>query len=90
MLESPENLISTHPRGDPMGALLWTNKRLRNLEVGLLGLGYTACSHVVKVMLKRLGYGLQADKKTLTVTVLHKDRNTPFEHIATGNTKKRR
>jgi hypothetical protein len=73
MLESPETLVGTHPKGDPMRVLLWTNKRLRNLEAGLLGLGYTACSRVVKVMFKRLGYGLQADKKTLSVTVPHKD-----------------
>jgi hypothetical protein len=30
-------------------------------------------------MLKRLGYGLQADKKPLTVTLPHKDPDAPFE-----------
>jgi hypothetical protein len=64
-----------------MCALLWTNKSLRNLEAGLIGLGYTVCYRVVGVMLKMLGYGLQADKKTLTVTPPHKDRDAQFEHI---------
>jgi hypothetical protein len=81
ILESLEDLVSAHTKGDPMRALLWTNKSLRNLEAGLLGLRYTACYRVVGVMLKMLGYGLQADKKTLTVTVPHKDRDAQFEHI---------
>lgn len=81
ILESLERLVSAHTKGDPMCALLWTNKSLRNLEAGLLGLGYVACYRVVGVMLKRLGYGLQADKKTLTVTPPHKDRDAQFEHI---------
>jgi hypothetical protein len=81
ILESLEELVSAHTKGDPMCALLWTNKSLRNLEAGLMGLGYTACYRVVGVMLKMPGYGLQADKKTLTVTVPHKDRDAQFEHI---------
>jgi hypothetical protein len=38
-------------------------------------------------MIKRLGYGLHADKKPLTVTMPHKDRDAPFGHI-TGECKK--
>jgi hypothetical protein len=81
MLESLEDLVSAHTKGDPMSALLWINKSLRNLEAGLSGLEYTACYRVVGVMLKMRGYGLQADKKTLSVTVPHKDWDTLFEHI---------
>ena len=32
-------------------------------------------------LLKKLGYGLQADKKTLTVKPAHPDRNEQFEYI---------
>jgi hypothetical protein len=32
-------------------------------------------------MLKMLGYGLQADKKTLTAKTPHPDRDAQFEHI---------
>jgi hypothetical protein len=87
MLESLEDLVNAYTKGDPMNVLLWTNKSLRNLEAGLLGLGYTACHRVVGVMLKMLDYGLQADKKTMTVTAPHKDRDTPFEH-SNGECKK--
>jgi hypothetical protein len=81
ILESLEDLVSAHTKGDPMCALLWTNKSLRNLEAGLLGLGYTVCYQVVGVMLNMRGYGLQADKKTLTVTAPYKDRDAQFEPI---------
>jgi hypothetical protein len=56
ILGSREELVGAHTKGDPMSALLWTNKSLRNLEVGLLGLGYTACHRVIGIMLKMLGY----------------------------------
>jgi hypothetical protein len=88
MLESRESLVSAHPKGDPMHALLWTNKSLRNLEAGLLGLGYTACSRVIKGNAQKVRVrGLQADKKTLSVTVPYKDRDAPFEH-SNGECKK--
>ncbi|GHU18466.1 hypothetical protein FACS189475_03990 [Betaproteobacteria bacterium] len=81
ILEALENLVSAHTKGDPMSALLWTNKSLRNLEAELMRLGYMACYRVVGNLLKMLGYGLQADKKTLTVTPSHADRDAQFEHI---------
>jgi len=50
-----------------MRSNLWTNKSLRNLEKNLKEQDYKVSYRVVGVMLKNLGYGLQADKKTLTV-----------------------
>ena len=76
-------LVSAHTKGDPMDALLWTNKSLRNLEEGLKAKGFEVCYRVVGVLLKKLGYGLQSDKKTLTVTPSHPDRDKQFEHINT-------
>ena len=76
-----EGLVSAHTKGDPMVTLLWTNKSLRVLEQGLNEKGYSACYRVVGEMLKILGYGLQADKKTLTVTESHADRDAQFEYI---------
>jgi hypothetical protein len=81
ILAQLEELVSGHTKGDPMSALLWTNKSLRDLEAELMGYGFVVCYRVVGVMLKMLGYGLQADKKTLTATPPHKDRNAQFEHI---------
>jgi hypothetical protein len=76
-----EELVSPHTKGDPTAMLLWTNKSLRNLEKGLREKGYEVCHRVVGEMLKTLGYGLQANKKTLTVKEPHVDRNAQFEYI---------
>lgn len=64
-----------------MCLLLWTNKSLRNLSAALAEKGYSANKDTVGLMLKMLGYGLQADKKTLTVKPSHPDRDAQFEHI---------
>jgi len=74
-------LLEPHTKGDPMRLLLWTNKSLRNLSAALAEKGYTANKDTVSIMMGMLGYGLQADKKTLTVTESHPDRNAQFEHI---------
>ena len=57
------------------------------IELKLTTLGYSVCYRVVGVMLEKLGYGLQADKKTLTVKPSHPDRNEQFEYINTETTK---
>jgi hypothetical protein len=76
-----EELVCAHTKGDPMTTLLWTNKSLRHLEKGLAEKGYKVCYRVVGEMLKVLGFGLQSDKKTLSATVSHIDRDTQFEYI---------
>jgi hypothetical protein len=80
-------LVSAHTKGDPMSSLLWTNKSLRALEKGLKAKGFDVSYRVVGIMLKMLGYGLQADKKTLTVTPSHPDRDKQFEYINTETAK---
>jgi hypothetical protein len=85
--ENPEifdilsEFLEAHTKGDPMRLLLWTNKSLRNLSAALAEKGYKANKDTVGLMLKMLGYGLQADKKTLTVKPSHPDRDAQFEHI---------
>jgi DNA-binding transcriptional regulator GbsR (MarR family) len=81
ILDMLEELVSAHTKGDPMMTLLWTNKSLRNLEKELAEKGYKASYQVVGEMLRMLGYGLQADKKTLTVTESLAVRNAQFEYI---------
>jgi hypothetical protein len=81
ILEKLNDLVSGHTKGDPMSALLWTNKSLRKLELSLSEKGYIVSYRVVGEMLKMLGYGLQADKKTLTVKPSHPDRDKQFEYI---------
>jgi len=74
-------LVEAHTKGDPECALLWTNKSLRNLSEELGNEGYTANPDTVSKMLKKMGFRLQANKKTLTVQPSHPDRNAQFEHI---------
>jgi len=81
VMEALDELVSAHTKGDPVSFLLWTNKSLRNLEKGLEEKGFEVSYRVVGIMLKMLGYGLQADKKTLTLTPSHPDRDKQFEHI---------
>jgi hypothetical protein len=79
ILEALSEPVGTHPKGDPAYLLLWTSKRFRNPETGLLGAGFAVCHCVAGEMLRKLGYGLQADKKALMAA--------PFEHI-NGEAKK--
>jgi len=75
------DLLEAHTKGDPMRLLLWTNKSLRNISAALAKKGYSANKDTVGLMLKMLGYGLQADKKTLTVKPSHPERDAQFEYI---------
>jgi len=81
ILEKLEELVSVHTKGDPMRPLLYTNKSLKNLQKGLNESGYNVSHDTVGELLKKLGYGLQADKKTMTVKPPHPDRNEQFEYI---------
>jgi len=81
ILDELSKLVEAHTKGDPMRLLLWTNKSLRILSLSLSEKGFSANKDTVGQMLKMLGYGLQADKKTLTVKPSHPDRNSQFEHI---------
>jgi hypothetical protein len=67
ILEALSGLVAAHTKGAPMKLLLWTNKSLRNLETGLSELRFKVCYRIIGEMLLKLGYGLQGDKKTLTV-----------------------
>jgi hypothetical protein len=81
ILDALTGLVEAHTKGDPMRLLLWTNKSLRNLSVALAEKGYAANKDTVGQMLRMIGYGLQADKKTLTIKPAHADRDTQFEYI---------
>jgi hypothetical protein len=66
-----------------MRLMLWTNKSLRKLSKALKEQGYVANKDTVGLMLRMMGYGLQADKKTLTAKPSHLDRDLQFEPINT-------
>ena len=75
-----ERLIEPATRGDPQSALQWTSKSLRRLVDELVRLGHQTSTRMVAVLLRELGYSLQANRKTLEGGN-HPDRDAQFEYI---------
>ena len=80
LLEALEAIVNPYTRGDPMKALLWTSKSLRNIEKALKENGYTVSYVTIGELLKSLGYSLQANRKTHEGGDVP-DRNEQFEYI---------
>ena len=59
-----KQLLEPARRGDPMAPLLWTAKSLRNLAAGLRDPGHRINHNVVAELLRKMGYSLQANRKT--------------------------
>jgi hypothetical protein len=81
LLSDLEGLVDPATRGDPMSPLKWTSKSLRNLAGALCAMGHRVGHDVVGTLLKKLGYSLQANRKTLEGSH-HIDRDAQFRHIA--------
>jgi transposase len=75
-----ELLVEPLTRGDPESPLRWTCKSLRTLAEELGKMGHKVSHTQVGKLLVKIGYSLQANKKTLEGTS-HPDRNAQFEHI---------
>ena len=75
-----EALIAPTTRGDPQSPLRWTCKSLRRLAAELTRQGHRTSHRMVAVLLRQLGYSLQANRKTIE-GARHPDRNAQFEHI---------
>ncbi|MDR2662591.1 MAG: hypothetical protein LBC31_06300 [Treponema sp.] len=78
ILESLEELVSAHTKGDPMRALLWTNKSLQNLEAGLMGLfsfiskNWQGIPLISEVVIVKLISATRTDKGLTVTCVLDK------------------
>ncbi|MBI1847853.1 MAG: ISAzo13 family transposase [Candidatus Rokubacteria bacterium] len=75
-----EALLAPTTRGDPQSPLRWTCKSLRRLAAELTRQGHRTSHRMVAVLLRQLGYSLQANRKTIE-GARHPDRNAQFEHI---------
>jgi transposase len=75
-----ESLVAPSTRGDPESPLRWTTKSLRRLAEELAEQGFVVTPKTVAVQLRRLGYSLQAAKKTVE-GAQHPDRDAQFKHI---------
>jgi transposase len=80
LLEALAELVQSAIRGDPEAALLWVSKSQRHLACALAERGFTASQKLVGRLLRRLGFSLQANRKTREGTS-HPDRNAQFEYI---------
>jgi transposase len=80
LIAALERLVADDCRGDPMQVLLWTSKSVRNLAAELREQGHEAHYTTVAALLRSLGYGLQANRKTLE-GAQHPDRDAQFRLI---------
>ena len=80
LLDDLRRLVDPATRGDPKSPLLWTSKSLRKLAEGLRGIGHTIGHNLVGDLLRKLGYSLQANRKTREGTN-HPDRDAQFRYI---------
>jgi len=80
VLQELEALVDPVTRGDPMSPLRWTCKSTRQLARTLSDQGHPVSHPVVAEMLRRLGYSLQANAKTME-GAHHPDRNQQFLYI---------
>ena len=75
-----ERLLEGETRGDPERPLLWTSKSVRKLAAELRELGHEVSYRTVARLLHKLGYSLQANRKTKEGRQ-HPDRDAQFHHI---------
>lgn len=75
-----ENLVEPTTLGDPESTLRWTCKSLRQLGSELRSQGFSISHTSVGNLLKRMGYSLQGNQKTLEGSG-HPDRNAQFDFI---------
>jgi hypothetical protein len=80
LLDDLRTLVEPDSRGDPQSPLLWTSRSLRKLAAGLRGLGHQISYTLTGELLHRLGYSLQAPRKTREGTS-HPDRDAQFRFI---------
>jgi len=64
LLEALAELVQSAIRGDPEAALLWVSKSQLHLAAALAERGFTASQKLVGRRLRRLGFSLQANRKT--------------------------
>ena len=81
LLSALECLVDPTTRGDPMTPLKWTCKSTRELSKELKQRGHSASRTKIGKLLKKAGYSLQANRKTVEGKQ-HPDRNAQFEHIS--------
>jgi hypothetical protein len=75
-----EALVDPGSRGDPGSPLRWTTKSTSRLAGELAAAGHRVTDRTVARLLKRAGYSLQGNAKTVEGTA-HPDRDAQFRYI---------
>jgi len=82
ILDDIERLVDEDSRGDPESLLRWTAKSVRHIAGALREMGHEAHFTSVAMLMRQLGYSLQANLKTKE-GASHPDRDAQFGHINT-------
>ena len=82
LLTDLDRLVDPVTRGDPQSPLRWTCKSTARLAKELQQQGHCISQRSVWMLLDRLGYSMQSNRKTLEGSD-HPDRDAQFQHIAT-------
>jgi transposase len=80
LLADLEELLEPDTRGDPESALRWCSKSLHKLKAALHEKGHSISHQSVSTLLSKMGYSLQANKKTKEGSC-HPDRNAQFSYV---------
>jgi hypothetical protein len=80
LLPALEALVDPGSRGDPGSPLRWTTKSTARLAGELAAAGHRVTDRTVARLLKRAGYSLQGNAKTVEGTA-HPDRDAQFRYI---------
>src|SRR5919204_5398634 len=73
-------LVEPDERGDPTSPLRWTTKSTRALAAQLIRQGHRVGADTVADLLRREGFSLQANTKTIEGT-RHPDRDAQFQYL---------
>ena len=80
LLGAFRRLVDPESRGDPMNPLRWTSKSAAKIAGELQGEGFAVSAELVRRLLHREGYSLQAVSKQLE-GMQHEDRDAQFKFI---------
>ena len=80
LLAALDELVHPVTRGSPMSPLRWTSKSVRQLSRELAGQGFRASAELVRRLLHKTGYSLQATAKR-NEGASHPDRDGQFGYL---------
>ena len=80
LLEALDELVHPETRGTPMSPLRWTSKSTYDLAAALTGRGFRASAELVRRLLHKMGYSLQAPAKQAE-GAQHPDRDGQFQYL---------